>query len=289
MHDDPAAAGTGSVTGVDPDGAANGRRSRPGPGSGERPLTARSVIASTLLGIRPSRLSTPMLVRSCGLFGIAEGTTRVAISRMVAAGELAPDDGGYRLTGPLLTRQDRQDASRHGVPDKWDGRWSMAVVVADGRTAATRNELRAAACELRYGELREGVWLRPDNLAAARSPRSSAVLDEQCRRFTAVPSGVDVPADLAADLWDLDGWAARARALLSHMDRLIRRLEDEDLDVLAPAFVTSAAVLRHFQADPLLPAALLPGDWPGGRLRAEYDRYDAAFKQLWRTWYRTQG
>ena len=54
----------------------------------ERPLSARSVVASTLLGMRPPRLPTQILVRSGALFGIAEGTTRVALSRMVAAGEL---------------------------------------------------------------------------------------------------------------------------------------------------------------------------------------------------------
>lgn len=268
-------------------GAVTGAGRRTVPSTGERPLTARSVIASTLLGMRPPRLPTPMLVRSCALFGIAEGTTRVAISRMVATGELAPEDGGYRLTGPLLDRQDRQDASRHGVGNRWNGRWSMAVVVADGRTASVRNELRTAARQLRYGELREGVWLRPDNLDPDRSPNATAVLERQCRRFTGSPDDGG-GAELAARLWDLDGWATRALELFDRIGGLIQRLDDQDLEVLAPAFVASAAVLRHFQADPLLPSALLPADWPGTRLRTEYDRYDAAFKQLWRTWYRSQ-
>jgi DNA-binding transcriptional regulator PaaX len=57
---------------------------------------------------------------------------------------------------------------------------------------------------------------------------------------------------------------------------------------LAAGFVTSAAVLRHLQADPLLPPALLPRGWPGEALRADYDRYDVAFKQVWRAWYKAQ-
>ena len=43
-----------------------------------KPMTARSVVASTLLGIEPPRLPARILVRSGELFGIAEGTTRVA-------------------------------------------------------------------------------------------------------------------------------------------------------------------------------------------------------------------
>ena len=50
----------------------------------------------------------------------------------------------------------------------------------------------------------------------------------------------------------------------------------------------SASVLRHLQADPLLPAALLPRSWPGADLRRDYDTYDLAFKTLWRTWYHEQ-
>ena len=51
-------------------------------------LTARSVIASTLLGTEPPRLPGRVLVRVGELFGITEGTIRTALSRMVASGEL---------------------------------------------------------------------------------------------------------------------------------------------------------------------------------------------------------
>ncbi|HEX8582205.1 MAG TPA: hypothetical protein VF640_07745, partial [Acidimicrobiales bacterium] len=103
---------------------------------GERPLTARNVIASTLLGVRPPELAGRVLVRSGELFGIAEGTTRVALSRMVAAGELEADGGRYRLTGRLLARQARQAESRTGATGPWDGTWRLAVVTADRRPAA---------------------------------------------------------------------------------------------------------------------------------------------------------
>jgi len=246
-------------------------------------LTARSVIASTLLGMQPPRLSTRMLVRSGELFGIAEGTTRVAISRMVAAGELNPDDDGHRLAGPLLTRQARQGLSRSGRTRRWRGSWRTAVVTADGRSLADRTGLRAAMDQLRLAELREGVWLRPDNLPAGVLPGAEAVIDAQCRWLA---SRVDDPGVLAAELWALDGWSRTAVELGGELRRLVGALRSGDVDALAPAFVLSASVLRHFQADPLLPPELLPGDWPGPALRSDYDRYDAAFKTLWRTWYR---
>src|SRR5688572_19022418 len=76
------------------------------------PLTARSVLASVLLGTDPPWLPTPLLVRTAELFGISIGTARTALSRMVAAGEAEPEGRGYRLVGRLAERRDRQDASR---------------------------------------------------------------------------------------------------------------------------------------------------------------------------------
>jgi phenylacetic acid degradation operon negative regulatory protein len=53
---------------------------------------------------------------------------------------------------------------------------------------------------------------------------------------------------------------------------------------LAPGFVLSAAVLRHLQADPLLPTALLPGDWPAADLRATYTGWDHNYRAVLRAW-----
>jgi DNA-binding transcriptional regulator PaaX len=50
-------------------------------------------------------------------------------------------------------------------------------------------------------------------------------------------------------------------------------------EVLAYQFTLSIAVLRHLQLDPLLPAALLPDDWPAPELRRTYGRFDTAFKR----------
>jgi phenylacetic acid degradation operon negative regulatory protein len=258
-----------------------------GAGAPPRPMTARSVIASTLLGIDPPRLSSLLLARSGELFGISEGTTRVALSRMVAAGELEPDDGGYRLAGPLLDRQARQRASRAPTHRPWGDEWSMAIVSGRRRTAAERSELRHAMGVLRLGEWREGVWLRPDNLGDGHDPAASAVVAEQCRRFAARPSD-ESPVELAGRLWDLRGWARRAEELGAAMSELMGPFGRADTGPLPEGFVLSAAVLRHLLADPLLPDELLPPTWPGATFRADYERYDRAFKSVWREWFGTQ-
>ncbi len=156
---------------------------QPDPAGGStvgRPLTARSVIASILLPLDRPELPGRSLVRCCELFGIAEGTTRVALSRMVARHELEQVDGGYRLTGPMLERQARQRAARWPKLRPWSGSWLVSVVVAERRDAAERAMLRGVLRHHRMAELREGVWARPDNVdgmvvALAASGASTAV------------------------------------------------------------------------------------------------------------------
>lgn len=256
---------------------------------GTRAFTARSVVASTLLGMSPPKLSSQLLVRSGELFGIAEGTTRVALSRMVAAGELEAVGGSYQLAGHLLARQERQIASRSHAPARrrWSGDWELRVVVGGRRPARARSELREAMRQLGLAEAREGVWLRPANLDPERLPEARAVVADQCSAYTGRPDDEE-PATLTARLWDLDGWARTADELRRLMAGDVDRLEAGDTSALAPTFVVSAAVLRHLVADPQLPAVLCPDGWPGDALRDDYERFDVAFKQVWRDWFRRQ-
>lgn len=237
------------------------------------------MIASTLLGTEPPRLPGRVLVQVGDLFGINEGTIRTALSRMVANGELATDDGTYHLSGPrLLERQARQSTSRTAMRHRWHGMWLMAIVVSERREASARTELRGALESVRLAELREGVWLRPDNIDVVW-PR---VVGEQCT----VVHARDVDPSLVARLWPINGWVATANELRADMAELVTPLESHDTHALAHGFVVSAAVLRHFQADPLLPEELLPREWPGSELRREYDRFDAAYRALLREYFR---
>ena len=248
------------------------------------PLTARSVLASVLLGTDPPWLPTPSLVRTTALFGIAEGTTRTALSRMVGAGEAVAENGGYRLVGSLVVRQARQSESRLATTRSWDGRWELATIDGDTRRPpAARAELRQAMVALRLAELRESVWGRPDNLAPDRSGDATEVVDRWCVRWRGALPHI---APGLGSLWDLRGWASAAGNLRRDMTGLTSPLDRGDTRALAAGFITSAAVLRLLQSDPLLPDDLLPRGWPGADLRAQYDAYDATYRAVLRSWLR---
>ena len=217
-------------------------------------LAARSVVLSVLLGAHPASATAAELLDLTDGFGIKDATLRVALTRMVSAGDLVRSDGGYRLSARLLARQRRQDAALHPVTRDWDWNWLTLVVTAVGVDARSRSRLRTALQQNRFGELREGVWLRPDNLA-------DVVPLEARGRVRVLKSRDGAPAELAARLWDLHGWAEVGRRLLRDMD---------SADDIPTRFAVAAGMVRHLLTDPVLPAELLPNDWPAERLRACY-------------------
>ena len=256
----------------------------------DRPLSARSAIASLLLGMHPPRMRGALLVRWCSVFGIAAGTARVALSRMVDRGELRAADGRYELAGTVRARQPAQDWSLTPALAPWDGAWRMASVTATARTAADRAALRDATRRLRYGEARASLWVRPDNLPPESGPREAwAVLDAQCDWWRGSPE-TDAVA-LARGLFHPAAWATRAAHLADELAgataTLVEPPDDRRDADLARAFEAGAATLAHVRRDPLLPERLCPRPWPGDRLRAAYAAYQVAFARAVQEWFRT--
>ncbi len=222
-------------------------------------MTARSVVLSVLLGAHPAWATAAELIGLTSDFGIKESTVRVALTRMVSAGDLVRSEDGYRLSDRLLARQRRQDEAIDPRQHAWDGTWTTLVITSVGADARTRAGLRAALQGKRFAELREGVWMRPDNVAVALG-------DEIGDRVRILRAHDADPAALAAELWDLSGWAAEGRRLLAQMG--------EAPDVPG-RFVAAASMVRHLLTDPVLPDALLPGGWPGAALRSAYGDFAA--------------
>ena len=239
-------------------------------------LSARSVIASTLLGTVPPRLPGRLLVAFTAEFGIQSGATRTALSRMVDRGELRRLDGGrYELAGDLLARHHRQEVGLRPVTHPWDGTWEMHVVTPRPRSSSDRVALRRAADHLGLWERRDGVWMRPANVDPERLPKARAIVAAQADSYRASPAGD--PVTLLASLYDLSGWAARATALVAELDETGPALVAPER--LADGFVLAAAALRHLVTDPLLPADLEPEGWPAGALRQVYADYLVGYQK----------
>ena len=138
----------------------------------------------------------------------------------------------------------------------WDGEWRLGVVAARARARppnARRCATRCGGCAT--AELREGVWVRPDNLPrrrrarrrAGRSPTRSASGGRASPTTTRPRSrpSCSIPTRGPDGARTLHAPPRRARPARS-ADARRRRLAD--------AFVVGAAALAHVRADPLLPA-----------------------------------
>lgn len=214
---------------------------------------------SVLLGAHPAWASAGELIRLTEDFGIREPTLRVALTRMVTTGDLVRSRDGYRLSDRLLSRQRRQDDVVSPQLRSWDGTWLAVVVTGVGTDARSRAALRITLQDSRFAELREGVWMRPDNLQT----EPAAAIGSRVRILRAHDAD---PSELAGQLWDLPGWARTGQRFLTEM-------------AAAPdvpkRFVVAAGMVRHLLSDPVLPDELLPEDWPGGALRASYADFAA--------------
>ncbi len=230
-------------------------------------MTARSVVLSVLLGAHPAWASASELISLTTDFGIKETTLRVALTRMVSAGDLIRSADGYRLSDRLLVRQRRQDEAMRPRTRSWHGDWLVLIVTAVGADARARAALRTTMHDKRFGELREGVWMRPDNLEPDLDP-------DVADRVRVLRARDQAPAQLAGELWDLPGWSETGHRLLAAMAAAA--------DIPA-RFVAAAAMVRHLLTDPMLPAELLPADWPGTRLRDTYHDFatELAQRRVW--------
>ncbi|MDH6197928.1 phenylacetic acid degradation operon negative regulatory protein [Mycobacterium frederiksbergense] len=222
-------------------------------------MTARSVVLSVLLGAHPAWASAAELIRLTADFDIKESTLRVALTRMVSAGDLVRSEDGYRLSDRLLARQRRQDDAIDPRLRECDGQWLALVITSVGTDARTRAALRNTLQQCRFGELREGVWMRPDNLDQALPP-------EVTGRVRLLHVRDQDPAGLAATLWDLPGWRRTGEQLLAEMSSAT--------DVPG-RFAAAAGIVRHLLVDPVLPDNLLPASWPGAQLRKAYNDFAA--------------
>jgi phenylacetic acid degradation operon negative regulatory protein len=229
---------------------------------GVRPLSARSLVLSTLLGSHPPRLPGSALVAVGALFDLGPGTMRTAMSRMVGDGELIAVGSGHFELGPaLLDRQRRLDSGREGRHEAWAGEWWTAIVLAERRGLAERRLFRSEMTKRLMGELRPDVWLRPANVPSPVVSGDVLVMRGLVDRD---------PVELVNALWDLDGLAATARRLVVEADAATAALVSDGPAILPLSFIVSVAVARFLAVEPHLPVELVPVGWPVERLRELY-------------------
>lgn len=224
------------------------------------------------------------LVRLLSPLDITPAAVRTGVSRMVRQGWLAPvrlpEGPGYELTERAEHRLDEAHARIYrttpaaGWDAEWDGRWHLAVMHKPA-ARPERERLESALRYLGYAPLSNGTWIAPRPSAELAATLASEGIEAQS--FTAEHDGD--PAELVARAWDLapvarayEEWTTLARSLLDEAGD-----SPDDETAFAVRFQLVHEWRKFLFTDPALPAALLPGSWPG---RQAAEIFDAAAQSL---------
>jgi len=195
---------------------------------------------------------------------IDSGVVRTAMSRLAADGWLTREKVGrnsfYRLAEK--GRATFEAATKHiydPPPSEWSGRFELLLISNGEDRDAAREALRNAG----FGSPLPGVWVAPSGVPvpqeASRAIRLEVSAEDESGR------------QLLRESWPLqriaDAYLKFMKMFAPLHDRIGRREPLAEID----AFIARILLIHYYRRvvlrDPLLPAALLPGDWPGRAAR----------------------
>lgn len=216
-------------------------------------------------------------------FGVNERLVRTSLTRLVNDDVLAVRAEGrrsfYRVAPAAIAMFASADRRIYrGGTVAWDGAWTLVVLDGAESTAGHRAELRHELAALGLGVVAPNVLgsplVEPEAVAAvvARSGNFERVVVTRSR--LAAGTGLSTDAELADRCLDLDrlaaGYAGIRDRLAAYDDEVLADLDGPRAGKLRLLVV--AVFRRLVLADPMLPDAMLPTDWPGGQARREVAR-----------------
>jgi len=255
----------------------------------ERPPNAKSFVLDLLSTLRRGAMPVRALVASAALFGIAEGSVRVALTRLLGAGLVERDDRGLYRLGHAAAPVQRRVAAWRDLEARlrpWSGGW-IGVFAGRAATPLSRASQRRSERALRLSGFRpfaRGLAVRPDSLAGGVTR-----MREELAALGLAPGSVvcevreldPVSEARARKLWDADGLIAIYRRHRQRLEASTRRLRARSAEVaMVESFRVGGAVLRLLARDPLLPEPIVAAAERAALVDAMRD-YDAIGRASW--------
>jgi phenylacetic acid degradation operon negative regulatory protein len=188
---------------------------------------------------------------------------RTAMSRLTADGWFEREKVGrnsfYRLVQRERLTFDIATKHIYGPPaSDWTGRFELLLIGNGTDREAAREALKNAG----FGSPLPGVWVAPSGVPIPEEAGGAIRLE--------VSAEDDSGRRLLSESWPLDRTAEAYRRFMKSFEPLrswVARDKLSDID----AFTARVLLIHHYRRvvlrDPLLPAALLPRDWPGRAAR----------------------
>ncbi len=192
------------------------------------------------------------------------GVVRTAMSRLAADGWLERKKVGrnsfYRLA--KKGRQTFDAATRHIYDPQisdWTGRFELLLIASSEDRDASRESLKNAG----FGSPLPGVWIAPSGVPVPEEAARAIRLE--------VSAEDDSGRRLLGESWPLDRTAEAYLKFMKTFEPLRGCIERGERLSDADAFTARILLIHHYRRvvlrDPLLPATLLPKDWPGRAAR----------------------
>lgn len=199
------------------------------------------------------------LLQFLDMLGTDGGVVRTAVSRLAADGWLDRDKAGRKSFYKLAkTGRERFETAVAHVynphPAKWAGRFEL-LLIGNG---ADREASRAVLTEAGFGSPMPGVWVAPSDVPVPSDAAGAIRLE--------VSADDAMGRRLVDASWSLERTAESYREFMKIFAPLESWADDADKISPADAMLARVLLIHHYRRvvlrDPLLPASLLPPDWP---------------------------
>jgi phenylacetic acid degradation operon negative regulatory protein len=195
---------------------------------------------------------------------IDSGVVRTAMSRLAADGWLERSKVGRNSFYRLASKGQHtfETATQHiydPPPSDWTGRFELLLIGNAWDREAARDALRDAG----FGSPLPGVWVAPSGVPVPEEAARAIRLE--------VSAEDDSGRRLLSESWPLARTAEAYQKFIKTFAPLSDWLGRGEALSEIDAFTARILLIHHYRRvalrDPLLPAALLPKDWPGQAAR----------------------
>ncbi|UUU25489.1 PaaX family transcriptional regulator [Streptomyces sp. DSM 40750] len=228
----------------------------------------------------PGPVPVSELIRLLAAVGVDAPSVRSSVSRLKRRGLLLPARTAAGAAGYALSQDARQlledgDRRIYATAPEQDEGWVLAVFSVPESERQKRHVLRSRLAGLGFGTAAPGVWIAPARLyEETRHTLTRLRLDPYVDLFRGEHLGFAATAEAVARWWDLAGIAKQHEAFLDRHGPVLHGWEhraDTPPEAAYRDYLLALDSWRHLPyADPGLPAALLPADWPGVRSAAVF-------------------
>ncbi len=252
-------------------------------------IQPRKLILGLLLAAKGQSVSAKDLVAACELFGVAQGSTRVALARLTAEQEIESTARGIytlgRATKGIGARVSNWTLQMQRARP-WTGFYTVAYTNHMGRTNRTILKQRETAFELcGFRELEQGLFIRPDNVEKDLDTLKARLVNmgvaPDCHLFVAKEFQTHTLQDIQ-NLWDPAQLNASYKKETDTLKQWLDRHETLGLEVAAKeSYLLGSHHIRLVRHDPLL-----PDEWVDAQSRATYfktvEQLDTIGQNIWR-------